>query len=79
MSLTATIAIGAVILFGVILIFVMLNDHFGWDLISDDYDEPSTTSKSNSVDYQHKDFWGVPGGKASYSGNKATHTDSFLQ
>lgn len=39
------------------------------------YDDDDITSKSDSGDYQHEEFWGVPGGKTSYSGNKATHTD----
>lgn len=35
----------------------------------------SSASESNTGNYQHESFFGVPGGKTSYNGNKATHTD----
>lgn len=75
MSFTATIVIGAIIFFGVILIFVLLNDHFGWDLISDDNDD-TTTSRSDSGSYTHKDLYGHISGFSNVSDNSSDHYSS---
>lgn len=75
MSFTATIVIGAIIFFGVILIFVLLNDHFGWDLISDDNDD-TTPSRSDSGSYTHKDLYGHISGFSNVSDNSSDHYSS---
>ena len=72
MSFTATIVIGAIIFFGVILIFVLLNDHFGWDLISDDNDD-TPSNRSDSGSYTHKDLYGHISGFSHISDNCADH------